>query len=114
MAFEQAGADSGLHAYDITSSAFYWPFPFADGDPNNYVHDSTRPEQRDSFPVAGGRMNYNAWGFTQEDNFCRVNIDKPNGALQVRYFDRKGAPIEVADATGNKSHVQTLPLAAWN
>jgi hypothetical protein len=31
-----------LYAYDITSSALYWPFPFADGDPNNHVHDSRR------------------------------------------------------------------------
>jgi alkaline phosphatase D len=44
------GKDRGLFAYDITCSAFYWPFPFADGDPDNYVHDSAAPDQRDPFP----------------------------------------------------------------
>jgi len=29
-----------LKAFSVTSSAFYWPFPFADGDPNSYVHNS--------------------------------------------------------------------------
>ena len=42
-----------LHAYDITSSALYWPFPFADGDPNNYIHDSRASGQIDRFPIQG-------------------------------------------------------------
>ena len=24
----------------VTSSPFYWPFPFADGEPSDFVHDS--------------------------------------------------------------------------
>jgi hypothetical protein len=36
-----------------TSTAFYWPFPFADGDPANYVHDSSAPGQEDTFYFSG-------------------------------------------------------------
>ena len=108
------GADLGIIAYDITSSAFYWPFPFADGDPNNYVHNSTKDDQLDPFPIAdGGTMNYTAWGFTQEDNFCRIEIDKLGKALRVRYYDRAGKQLKVADETGKLIDVNTLPLAAW-
>lgn len=103
----------GLRAYDVTSSAFYWPFPFADGDPNGYVHDSQDPAQRDLFPFLGGQMHYRAWGFTQEDNFCRVEIDKAAHTLAVRYFDRKGQPIWVSDPQGAFSDVHTLALAPW-
>jgi alkaline phosphatase D len=107
------GKDTGLHAYDVTSSAFYWPFPFADGDPNNYVHDSRDPRQLDAFPIAGGEMHYTAWGFTQLDNFCRIDVDKDKEALRVRYYDRKGENMDVTDAGGNLTKVNTLPLAAW-
>lgn len=101
-------------AYDITSSAFYWPFPFADGDPNNYVHNSTKDDQLDPFPIAdGGTMNYTAWGFTQEDNFCRIEIDKPGKALRVHHYDRAGKLLKVADEKGKLIGVNTLPLAAW-
>ena len=74
-----------LHAYDITSSALYWPFPFADGDPNNYVHDSRASGQIDRFPIQGTvvEMHYQAWGFTQEDNFCRLDLDKSAHSLQI-------------------------------
>jgi alkaline phosphatase D len=105
--------DTGLVAYDITSSAFYWPFPFANGDPNNYVHDSRDPKQRDPFPIAGGEMNYRAWAFTQEDNFCRVDIDKTSGTLRIRYFDRNGRLLTVSDQAGNRVDANVLPLAPW-
>jgi alkaline phosphatase D len=114
MDFRVNGADAKITAYDITSSSFYWPFPFADGDPNNYVHDSRAPEQRDPFPIDGGEMNYRSWGFTQEDNFCRVDVDKPAGTLRVRYFDRDGKRLFVADGTGTMIHESILPLAPWN
>ena len=108
------GADLGITTYDITSSAFYWPFPFADGDPNNYVHNSTKDDQLDPFPIAdGGTMNYTAWGFTQEDNFCRIEIDKPGKALRVGYYDRAGKLLKVADENGKLIDVNTLALAAW-
>jgi len=105
------GKDSGIVVYDITSSAFYWPFPFADGDPNNYVHDSTAPNQLDPFPFDGGVMNYRAWAFTQEDNFARIDIDMAKNRLVVRYFDRDGNKIEVLNSEDRKVTENILPLA---
>jgi alkaline phosphatase D len=105
-----------LRAYDITSSAFYWPFPFADGDPNSYVHDSRASGQIDRFPIKGTgvEMNYRAWGFTQEDNFCRLDLDKRAHSLKVRVFDRNGKPVETANEQGKKVKANLLPLAAWD
>jgi len=116
---DQAGKDRRLFAYDITSSAFYWPFPFADGDPNNYVHDSSAPDQRDPFPAGDGVMHYQAWAFTQEDNFCRITVDKKAHELRVEYFDRRGQVVPVTDASGATGaaarlvKVNRLPLAPW-
>jgi alkaline phosphatase D len=107
------GAAADLCAYDITSSAFYWPFPFADGDPNNYVHDSRAADQLDPFPIADGEMNYRAWAFTQEDNFCRVDIDKGSHSLSVRYYGRDSDILKVADEKGAQVTVNTLPMARW-
>jgi alkaline phosphatase D len=101
-----------LRAFSITSSAFYWPFPFADGDPNGYVHDSTAPDQVDSFPLelpgANYRMNYKSWAFTQEDNFCRIDVDRQAATLTVGAYDKRGRLINVGPQTPAK-----LPLAAW-
>lgn len=105
------GKDTGLCAYDITSSAFYWPFPFADGDPNNYVHDSTAPNQLDPFPFKGGVMNYRSWGFAQEDNFARIDIDRAKNRLTVRFFNRDGDVLEVLDSNDRKVTENVLPLA---
>jgi alkaline phosphatase D len=92
MYFENAdGYDRGIIAYDITSSAFYWPFPFADGDPNSYVHDSKASGQTDGFPISGGEMNYRSWGFTQEHNYCRIDIDRQRYEMQIRYYNRDGS-----------------------
>jgi len=41
-----------LKAFSITSSAFYWPFPFADGNPGDYVHDSRSKGQEDGFRLS--------------------------------------------------------------
>lgn len=105
-----------LVSYSIVSSAFYWPFAFADGDPSSYVHDSQAPNTNDRFEIgpALGAMNYKAWGFTQDDNFCRVDVDPGKSALVVQAFDWDGAPIErshINDAV-NKSP-ETLKLAQW-
>jgi len=116
---DRKGKDRGLCAYDITSSAFYWPFPFADGDPNNYVHDSAAPGQRDPFPAGDGVMHYRAWAFTQEDNSCRITVDKSRHELRVEYFDRDGEVIPVTSAsvgTGSDPalvKMNRLPLAPW-
>ncbi|MFO1159724.1 MAG: alkaline phosphatase D family protein [Reyranellaceae bacterium] len=111
MDFTVGGNNPGIYAYDITSSAFYWPFPFADGDPNNYVHDSRLDGQRDPFPIEGGEMNYRSWAFTQEDNFCRIQIDKPGQVLRVRYYDRFGKMLDVVGPVSEGE--QVLPLVPW-
>jgi alkaline phosphatase D len=93
--FEDAnGVRSGPNAYSITSSAFYWPFPFADGEPGAYVHDSKRED--DGFPFdtsAGPRvMHYAARGFQQEDNFTRVTV-RPD-RIAIGTFDSKGTALD--------------------
>jgi alkaline phosphatase D len=105
----------GLRAFAITSSAFYWPFPFADGDPNGYVHDSRVQEQLDAFPVAGTDvvMHYKAFGFTQEDNFSRLEIDRGKGTLTVRVFNRRGDQVAVTNAKGTTTMANVLQLAKW-
>lgn len=111
------GADGkGLKAFSITSSAFYWPFPFADGDPNGFVHDSRQPDQFDPFPVVGEKatMHYRSYGYTQEDNFSRIDINKANGTITVRVFNNRGDPIEVSDSHGGKTRTgNVLQLAKW-
>ena len=106
MQFTKDGANLPLKAFSITSSAFYWPFPFADGNPADYVHDSTKPDQADDFPLTDGTvMNYRSWSFTQEDNFCRVRIGKEDQSIEVRFFGADGRTIaDVGD---------TLQLAPW-
>jgi alkaline phosphatase D len=113
LSFTLGGKDARITAYDVTSSAFYWPFSFADGDPNDFVHDSTRPEQLDPFPFTNGVMNYRAWGFTQEDNFARLEIDRKKKGVMVRYFADDGAQIEVADEAGKRIKELWLPLEPW-
>jgi alkaline phosphatase D len=104
-----------LYAYDITSSALYWPFPFADGDPNNYVHDSRASGQIDRFPIQGTdvEMNYQAWGFTQEDNFCRLDLDKREHRLQIRVFNRDGQLVRVTNESGRPVQANRLSLTTW-
>jgi alkaline phosphatase D len=105
----------GLKAFCVTSSAFYWPFPFADGDPNGYVHDSRDAAQRDPFPVAGtdAVMHYRAFGFTQEDNFSRLDVDRANATITVRVYNRKGELLNVADRNGKAAPGNVLQLAPW-
>jgi alkaline phosphatase D len=108
-----------LVMYSITSSAFYWPFPFADGDPNNYVHDSTDQPggQYDGFDVGDGvTMHYRARAFTQEDNFCRIDIDPAAARLRVRVFNDRGQPVRVRpdDRDGRSPPLDNeLQLAPW-
>src|SRR3546814_10988294 len=45
--FTGSPAAQKLKAFSITSSAFYWPFPFAAGEPSSYVHDSRPRAQLD-------------------------------------------------------------------
>jgi alkaline phosphatase D len=104
-----------LKAASVTSSAFYWPFPFADGDPNGFVHDSTQPNQLDPFPVLGtdAVMQYRSFGYSQEDNFARVDIDRAAATLTVRVFDRDGNIVEVDDLKGRMVKKNVIQLASW-
>ncbi|TLF46134.1 alkaline phosphatase family protein [Halomonas urmiana] len=122
LRFETEAGESDLVAYDVTSSALYWPFPFADGDPNGFVHDSRADDQYDGFPLAGSDANgqgatevhYRAWGFSQKDNFCRLELDKARQRLRVRVFDAHGQPVTVSDAEGRMVEHNDLPLAPWD
>lgn len=110
------GRGEGLTAYSIVSSAFYWPFSFADGDPAGLVHDSKDPRTLDAFvlPNGLGTMNYKAWAFTQDDNFCRIDV-RPNSAeLEVQMFDWDGNPIITRKQVNSlNSNPERLKLAKW-
>lgn len=105
-----SGPAAKLKAFSITSSAFYWPFFFADGEPSDYVHDSRDPDTPDSFEVTPEvTMDYTATSFTQEDNFCRIDIDRPTNSITASVFDSKGAPV----MKGNKALQTRIRLRAW-
>jgi alkaline phosphatase D len=107
---------AALKAFSITSSAFYWPFPFADGDPAGYVHDSRLQGQEDTFEVNETvKLDYKAWNFTQEDNFCRVDIDHGNHRLVVVPYNDEGERIQGGGFFGyNAQPLEArLDLAAW-
>lgn len=92
--------ESDLCAYSVTSSAFFWPYPFADGDPLDYVHDSR--VEHDNFDIGNGwEMRYRAWNFEQDDNFTQVDVDWPAKQLRVQTFGKDGLPLTD----------DTLPLA---
>lgn len=115
--FAGSAAAEKLKAFSITSSAFYWPFPFADGEPSSYVHDSRAPGQEDSFRIdAHHTMDYRAWNFTQEDNFCRVDLDSARHCILVSALNKKGEVIRkrnwLGQATG-RPVVSELQLAPW-
>ena len=115
MSFTGTESAQTIRAFSITSSALYWPFPFADGDPSNFVHDSTDPEQSDSFQVSGTvAMNYRAWNFTQQDNFCRIDIDKSNKTIRIRAFDTWGNQIMEETKSGKTKKIDDkFILAEW-
>jgi len=115
MYFSGTPAAEKIKAFSITSSAFYWPFPFADGEPSDYVHDSTAKGQEDPFPVSDlVTMDYKARNFTQEDNYCRVNIDKDKAEIKVQVFNSDGRIIEQKKADGKtRKLVGTLKLTPW-
>ncbi|NOY84893.1 MAG: alkaline phosphatase family protein [Nitrospirae bacterium] len=112
----KGGPANHLKLYNITSSAFYWPFPFADGNPSDSVHDSTNSANEDTFELSKGNgvMDYKAWGFTQADNYCRINIDPDNYQLDVYLFDQKGNAIKTGKKNGVFSSApQRLKLTPW-
>lgn len=113
---EFSGPASALNAYSIVSSAFYWPFPFADGDPASYVHDSQSMKTKDGFEISKtlGTMHYRAWGFTQDDNFCRLDVNPTAAELSVQAFDWDGRPITRSHKDGSMPAMpECLKLAPW-
>ena len=79
-----------LRALSITSSAFYWPWAFADGDPLSFVHNSDK--EGDNFDVNDDVvMNYQADKFEQDDNFTRIDVSEDE--IFTQNFDRDGKPL---------------------
>lgn len=115
MRFSGSPDAEKLRAFSVTSSALYWPFPFADGDPSDYVHNSREAGQEDSFELSNGiTMDYEAWNFTQEDNYCRIDLDRTKTEIRVRAFNDDGTLIrrEIDDGDGPPID-STLKLAPW-
>lgn len=105
-----------LACYSVISSAFYWPFPFADGDESDFVHNSKDPRTPDTFPISetAGSMDYVAWGFTQEDNFARLDIDPASQTLSVQFYSKEGKEIETCKQNGQFTKTpEVVKLASW-
>ncbi len=116
LTFAGTAGASKLKAYSITASAFYWPFWFADGEPSNFVHDSKDAKQEDTFKISSRKtMDYTAWNFTQEDNFCRVDVDKESHKITVMPFNKDGELIHSRDWDGGRKDplISTLDLEPW-
>ena len=71
-----------------------WAFPFSDGDPSEFVHNSTKPDQQDTFELSEGiTMDYEAHNFIQDNNFTQVEADWTGKKLKMRVFDTQGLPL---------------------
>jgi len=118
-------AGEKIHAWSVTSSPFYWPYTFINGETAKYIRNSV--EENDSFDIyetllsnpqpgtALGTMNYQSWGYTQNNNFARVDIDAEKQHLKVQFFDTDGNPIPVAKRDGDKnSRPEIITLTPWS
>lgn len=91
-----------LKAFSITSSAFYWPFPFADGDPLSFVHDSEKQNDEFTFDTkTQGKvaMHYKAKNFEQDDNFTQVDFNPAANTITATNFDKKGKQLRQSKLT---------------
>lgn len=114
LAFSGTPEAEALKMFSITSSSFYWPYPFADGEPSDYVQDSRASGQEDTFAVSSQvNMDYRAYNFTQIDNFSRVDVDRARHAITVRVFDKDGALVQRDTRRGKRDLVARLQLAPW-
>lgn len=119
ISFAGAPEAERIKAFSVTSSAFYWPFPFADGEPSDFVHDSKAPGQEDTFEfeLSDGRraaMDYRARNFSQEDNFSHLTVDRASHSLRVRVLDRKGRVVSEEAGRGSRVRLdERLSLAEW-
>ncbi|MAR74436.1 MULTISPECIES: alkaline phosphatase D family protein [unclassified Halomonas] len=111
----EGGGGEPRRLYDVTSSALYWPFFWADGDPNGFVHDSRLPGQVDGFPLFDGdvTLHYRAFGFYQQENFCRLELDRAHHRLRVKVIDRYGDEVRVTDPDGSVVPYNDLALVPW-
>ena len=99
-ALEFSGSEeaSELKAFSVASSAFYWPMLFFDGKPCSFVHNSREEDYTDTFQIDDiHTMDYRAWNFTQDDNFCRVDVSPGTHKLTVTAMDKKGEVIHKKD-----------------
>ncbi len=79
-----------LVMHSITASAFYWPWPFANGNPDDYVHDSA--SLHDGFEVNKDvTMHYRAYGFVRDNNFTCVEIE--SDCIGIQHYSRRGAAL---------------------
>ncbi len=115
--FDGSSQAKKLKAFAVTSSAFYWPFPFADGEPSEYVHDSVKDDRPDTFTVDetdGITMDYVTHSFTQDDNFAQLTVDPGANTLRVEFFDKKGQVVVEEEwmglFTASKKHKLTKVL----
>ena len=118
MGFSDEEGLEHLRMFSVTSSALYRPYPFADGDPCDFVHDSNAPGQEDSFrfETRSGALitaNYKAWNFTRQNNFTLVTIDRDSSSIGVTVCDRKGDVMREEMAVGYKDLVTKLELYPW-
>jgi alkaline phosphatase D len=92
VSFYREGQQLPLKAFSIVSSAFYWPFPFANGNPLDFVHDSAA--EGDNFAIdAEHEMRYRSRGIQQKNNFTQVDLDWSQKKLVARTFDASGTPL---------------------
>ena len=98
----------------VTSSAFYWPFPSPTAIRTAMSTTCARPEQNDPFPIVGtdAVMHYRSYGYTQEDNFSRIDIDRATTTLTVRVFDAGRADLGRPGRRDTEKGI-VLQLAKW-
>ena len=104
-ALEFSGSEeaSKLKAFSVASSAFYWPMLFFDGKPCSFVHNSKNEDHVDTFQIDDiHTMDYRAWNFTQDDNFCRVDVSPDTHKLTVTAMDKKGMVIRKKGRLGHR------------
>jgi alkaline phosphatase D len=59
-------------------------------------------------------MHYRSFGYTQEDNFTRLDIDKTLGTLTIRVFNRDGKGVRVDGRDGQMTMQNVLQFARWD
>ena len=93
LCFEGTDEAAQLKAFSVTSSPLYWPFPFADGEPSDFVCNSAAQQDTYDFAISNGTpisLNYRAGHFFQEDNFGHITVDPDAHTLCVRARDKRG------------------------